>query len=336
MCCMLLSVPTLSQAQTQMASAQYFKNLDLSVTFGTTGIGLEASTNLGDYVRMRGGFDAMIRFEPNVRFGIASMDESGNLSANFTKLNDKLKTFTGYEVDDYIDMTCKPTFYNFKLLFDVFPFKRAKNLWRNLYFTAGFYWGSGEIGRAINTIEGAQTLTGMMMYNHLYGLAVSGDPLVTLSIKDEIDGQYYDTPIYLDYNLCEKLKETGRLGANVGVYKHDIKDENGNVIHKKGTPYMMEPDENGTVRATVKANPFKPYLGIGYGGRLLKNNDRFHVSADLGLLFWGGTPSIVTHDGTNLSKDVTDINGKVGDYVDFVSGLRVYPVFNVRFTTTIF
>ena len=333
---MLLTVPALSQAQTGAASAQYFKNLDVSLTLGTTGVGLELGTNLGDYMRLRGGFDAMIRFEPNVRFGVASMDVDGNLSANFTKLSEKLKTFTGYDVDDYIDMTCKPTFYNFKLLFDVFPFKRADNLWRNFYFTAGFYWGSSEIGRAINTVEGAQTLTGIRMYNHLYGLALSGEPMVTLSVKDEIDGQYYDTPIYLDYNLSEKLKETGRLGVNVGVYKEDIKDADGNVIHKKGTPYMMEPDKDGTVRATVKANPFKPYVGIGYGGRLLKNNDRYHVSADLGMLFWGGKPSILTHDGTDLNKDVVDIGGKVGDYVDFVGGLRVYPVLNVRFTTTLF
>ena len=98
----------------------------------------------------------------------------------------------------------------------------------------------------------------------------------------------------------------------------------------------MEPDKDGTVRARVKANPFKPYLGIGYGGRLLKNSDRYHISADLGILFWGGTPSIIMHDGTNLARDVVDIGGKVGDYVDFISGLHVYPVLNLRITKTIF
>ena len=41
-------------------------------------------------------------------------------------------------------------------------------------------------------------------------------------------------------------------------------------------------------------------------------------------MFWGGTPEVVTHDGTDLAKDVENIGGKVGDYVRFVKSLKVY------------
>ena len=92
----------------------------------------------------------------------------------------------------------------------------------------------------------------------------------------------------------------------------------------------MEPDENSTVKASVFVNSFKPYLGVGYGGRVSKKNDNIRIAFDCGVMFWGGTPQIITHDGTDLAKDVENIGGKVGDYVSFVKGLKVYPVMNLK------
>ena len=100
--------------------------------------------------------------------------------------------------------------------------------------------------------------------------------------------------------------------------------------------YYMEPNENAMVYANAYTNSFKPYLGFGYEGRLIKGNDKYHIGFDAGAMFWGGTPSIITHDGTNLSKDVKDINGKIGTYVDLVKGFKVFPVLNLRITRTIF
>ena len=90
------------------------------------------------------------------------------------------------------------------------------------------------------------------------------------------------------------------------------------------------------VHVYAKSNAFKPYVGFGYGGRLLKNRDDLKVSFDLGAMFWGGTPDLYVHDGVNLTKDVENIGGQVGDYVDLFKVFKVYPVLQVRFTKTIF
>lgn len=44
----------------------------------------------------------------------------------------------------------------------------------------------------------------------------------------------------------------------------------------------------------------------------------------------------MTHEGINLAKDVEDIGGKVGSYVDLVKAFKVFPVLNLRITRTIF
>ena len=90
------------------------------------------------------------------------------------------------------------------------------------------------------------------------------------------------------------------------------------------------------VKAEVRVNAFKPYLGFGYGGRLFKGDDRYMVSFDCGAMFWGGTPSILTHDGTDLAKDVEDVQWRVGDYVRLIKGVKAFPVLNVRITRTLF
>ena len=121
--------------------------------------------------------------------------------------------------------------------------------------------------------------------------------------------------------------------GNIKMVEDFVLDENGNKIQK---PYRMEPDNNCQVSAKATVNSFRPYLGFGYGGRLLKKDDRYQVSFDAGLMFWGGTPDIITHDGTNLSKDVINIGGKVGDYVDLIKGVKAFPVLNLRITRRLF
>ena len=53
-------------------------------------------------------------------------------------------------------------------------------------------------------------------------------------------------------------------------------------------------------------------------------------------MIWGGTPDLITHDGTNLTKDIKNIMYSVGDYVDVVKKFKVFPVINLRITRKLF
>lgn len=286
-----------------------FEHLDLSITAGTTGIGFDLATPIHEQFRLRAGFSFIPDFDVKMNFGFEGrrQDENGNwVTTKFDSMADKFSEFTNLEINDNIDMLGNPNFYNCKLLLDFFPIKNC-----DFYITAGIYYGDSKIAKSCNTIEDMPSLLGVTMYNNFYDKIVNGEPI-------------FGEDIYLSPENEEKFLNNGRVGIHIG-------DRVGT-----GEPYMMEPDENSTVKADILVNSLKPYLGIGYGRRLTKRNDGMRISFDAGVMFWGGTPKVVTHDGTNLSKDVEDIPGKVGDYVSFVKKLQAYPVLKLRISFRLF
>ena len=320
-----LAVVTLtSQAQNM------FNHLDLGVTLGTTGIGLDAAMPVGDYVKLRTGFEVMPRFNYDMNFGVESFDGTGTSidQSTFNRMADVLYGLTGFKVDQNVTMKGKPTMWNFKFMVDVYPFKNNKH-W---HFTAGFHWGPSKIAEAVNAQEDSPSLFAVGMYNHIYDVAYADWVLdiPTPLIETETTGA-----VYMDPSMEKTILSMGRMGIPIGKYSHDMTDAQGNV-HKKGETYYMQPNENSMVTVDARTNSFKPYLGVGYEGRLIKGNDNYKIGFDAGVMFWGGTPSIITHDGTDLVHDVEDINGKVGDYVKLIKGVKVFPVLNLRITRRIF
>jgi len=316
----------------QDTDSKAFRHLDLGVSMGSTGIGVEVASPVSSVVRLRAGIDAMLRTTHNMHFDVQSFDENGQLTdSRIDKMSELLRSFTGYEVDGNVTMKGKPKMWNFKLLVDIFPFKNNKH-W---HVTAGFHWGTSTIATAENAIEDSPSLFSMGMYNNMYDNAWKNwngiyEPFIVWGEGDN------RIQMELPSEVSDRLLEYGRMAIHMGDYKHDIVDAEGNVVHKAGDPYLMEPNEHSMVTARVKVNSFKPYLGFGYEGRLLKNNDRYRIGFDCGALFWGGTPDIITHDGTNLAKGVTGISGKVGDYVDLIKGVKVFPVLNLKITRRLF
>ena len=312
-----------------------FQHLDVSVTAGTTGIGIDVASPIGEYVQLRVGYEFMPRFTKTFEFDVMigdqparQYDANGNrIETTFDRLSEMLYQYTGYEVDDHIDMIGKPTMNNFKLLVDVFPFKNNKH-W---HFTGGFYWGPSKFAEAVNTTEAMTSLLSLGMYNQMYERTNHPD-----KYGDVVLIETPDLTIYMPQDLINMFQKNGRMGFSLGEFTHDVYDKNGNLIHSAGDKYVLEPDDKGMVRVTAKSNAFKPYLGFGYGGRLLKGRDDWKVSFDAGAWFWGGTPDLYTHDGTNLTKDVTNIKGQPGTYVDLLKTFKVYPALSVRFTKTIF
>ena len=344
-------VPVLNEKHSEyIPVAQYwkehniFQHLDVSVSAGTTGIGIDLASPIGEYFQLRAGFDYMPRFTAKMKFDVMvgdkparQYDSNGNrVESTFDRMKEMLYNFNGVVVEDHVDMVGKPTMNNFKLLFDVFPFKNNKH-W---HFTAGFYWGPSKFAEAVNTSESMNTLISLAIYNNLYYKAeqdlVYDNPIPIISIPDPDDPDGKTVGLGMNPEMERRILEFGRMGFHLGDYAHDIYDADGNLLHEKGDPYVMEGDANNMVKVSAKSNSFKPYLGVGYGGRLIKKRDDWKISVDAGVMFWGGKPDLYLHDGTNLTEDITNIKGQVGDYVDLFKKFPVFPTLSVRLTKTIF
>ena len=116
-----------------------------------------------------------------------------------------------------------------------------------------------------------------------------------------------------------------------GGLRYDV----GDLVHKAGDSYKMLPVEECMVKANAYAHAVKPYLGFGYGGYIDKYK-RTQLSVDCGVMFWGGRPSIVTHDGVDIVRDLYDLNDSIDRYVKLVKALPVYPVIELKISQRLF
>lgn len=328
----------------------FLNRLDIELTAGSSGLGLDLSTPLSDVVRLRAGVSYIPRTNVTLDFDLMSYGgddaDEETTSQRFDKLSGMMEDFTGVRIDRQIDMHAHGTMVDFRLLVDVFPLPSNKH-W---HATAGFYWGSRKVGHIENTIQEAPSLMGVIIYNNMYDYFMTD--------------QFFDKPFYGDayldpevgMEMKEKFRRYGRLGAHVGDFVE------GSPMYHEGvtTPYLLKPDENGTIRADMYVNSFKPYLGIGYNACVSKDG-RWSIGFDAGALFWG-KPKIYSHerylyyeDGTvsygtvtdpdfkgfigpqvDLATDVADISGKAGDYCRLAKAIHVFPVLNFKISYKLF
>ena len=300
------------QPQVINADRNIFSHLEVGVGVGTTGIGIDLATHITDHLRVRAGVDFTPHIKVPMSFSLQSYTDEGGVNAgNFEKMQSYMKKLTGIDVDDRVDLDGVPTMTSFKLLFDVYPW--VDRGWR---FTAGFYAGGRRAAKALNTMGEMPSLLAVNIYNNFYDYIMSDD-----AIDKPIFGNTYLDPFMVD-EIREDLEGQGYMGIHVGDYKD-------------GRPYMMQPDKDGMVKVSAFVNRFKPYVGLGYTGDLGKTK-RWKLDVDCGMMMWGGTPSLIVHDGVNLSKDIVNIKGKPGDYVDMMKVFKVYPVVSVSVSYRIF
>lgn len=296
-----------------------FQHLEVALTGGTTGVGIDFSAPINDYLKIRAGYTFVPKFTIGMKFGVGIeermylKDDAGNLIldgegnpelSDFGRIINYVESFTGNKTQNEMTMIAEPFIHNFKLLIDVHPFQNKR--W---YFTGGVYAGSSTIASVTNSREDMPTLYTANMFNKIYEKAEADEPYASFMGFD-----IYAGPALLDY---------GRIGLNVGE-------------RNDGTTYMMEPNEYCIVGVDAKVNTFKPYLGFGYGTSALSGTRKTNFSFDCGVLFWGGAPDLITHDGTNLTKDITNIDGKIGQYVDIARKFRVYPVVSISISRLLF
>ncbi|MBR4842787.1 MAG: hypothetical protein IK006_06825 [Bacteroidaceae bacterium] len=295
-------------------------DLSLSVEAGSTGIGFGVESRLNKRIRLRTGFDWMPKFKLPLHFNI-QVGEDGDPGydsegrSRFDRMSAYLEDMTGFKIDQEVDMIAEPSFHNFKLLVDVYPFRND-----HWYFTTGFYVGPSVIGKAYNRTEEMTTLISVSMYNNIYNKVYD----LEYNDESEYDGVFLgmELPPYVN----SRILEAGRMGMHIG----DFKD---------GTPYMMEPDEDNMVKAKMKVNSFRPYLGAGFNGLIDRKNERLKFAADCGVMFWGGSPKVYAQPGTDQETEITtlnNLNGQVSKYIDISNKFKVFPIINISISYRLF
>lgn len=290
--------------------------MDVGLSLGDMGLGLELSVPVTKWANVRAGIDWLPQITVPLYFSLSTYSD-GLPTGNFNRVQELLYEMTGIEIDDQVKMKGKASMVNFKLLVDVFPFQDN----RHWHFTAGFYAGTSQVAKAINDKNEMPTLVGLNVYNRAYNYFTNLESIFDVPLGG---GGYMDPDIV--EQLQEKFRHYGRIGIRIGDFKN-------------GESYIMEPAPDGSVSAKAFVNHFKPYLGAGYSTDL-DSKHRWHFGVDFGVLFWGGDPKVINHDyvsgkDINFTKDLVNIRGKVGEYMKVVHALPIYPMLSVKVSYTI-
>lgn len=332
-----------------------FEHLDLAVTAGSTGLGFDLATHMNEYVRLRAGAAFIPQFNYRMSFGVqvgdeaeSKFDEYGNrVETRFDRLANLLESMTGLRVDDRVDMLGSPRMNNFKFMIDLFPLKN-----KHWSVSVGAYIGKSCFAKAKNTMGDMSSLMAVSIYNNMYNRILAEEPLF----------DYRGMTATLPTEFTDVVRSYGKMSMPIGEFVHDVEAQQdvlyeynvidditgevlhakgdvrvaqGEVLYHKGEEYRMIPGQDNMVRVKATNNVFRPYVGIGYEGSISKN-ERLVLGANAGVMMWGGRPNLITHEGVDLIHDLTNVHGKVGNYVRLAKKFPVYPVLEFRLAYRIF
>ena len=186
--------------QAQAQDDNIFKHVGFGVGFGLSGITIDASTMITDYVGVRAGVDIF----PGISYG-TDVDMSG-LSEATQKAKDlnTVPGMTAYQTPDVpekLKIEGKLALTTGHVLFDAYPFKKS-----SFHFTAGAYFGSSDIVKVYNQDDGA--FKDVRQFNDRTGKysnwsTVDGAPRIGMQM-----GDYFLQPD-LDGNLEASIRVNG-------------------------------------------------------------------------------------------------------------------------------
>ena len=100
--------------------------------------------------------------------------------------------------------------------------------------------------------------------------------------------------------------------------------------------YIIHEDAEGIVKANIKVNSVKPYVGVGFGRAVPKRH--VNVAMDLGVMFHG-KPTVNAYspeDDAWVKATSSDTGNEDGGAIDIISKISVWPVLNIRLTGRFF
>lgn len=316
-----------------------FSHLDIATTVGSTGVGIDIATPVTPWLSVRAGASIMPRINIPFQYVFSAGDVTGGSkedyktdASTFTKMSDLFYSITGTKIHRGVNMDRHTMLDNVKLLFDFYPLRN-----KHWHATAGFYYGSRTFAYGRNIPEDAPTFVSVGFYNELYRKAVNNEPLMSSNGTE------------FPEDIRQKFITYGRVHVFCGKYTHDILDDNGNVVHKEGDSFYLEPDENGEMIVDARVNRFRPFLGFGYSGRMMKNDDHWRIGFEAGAMLWGGIPEVIVkrreQDMTsptahyyelNLMDDIRELPYYAQKEADLVNKLPVFPVLELRLSYRLF
>ena len=203
----------------------------------------------------------------------------------------------------------------------------------------------------MNTEDATPTLASVNMYNSLYMKACKGESMLEY---EDSRGTMHEASFPPGFD--ERLITAGMMGMPLGHFAD-------------GDKAMMVPNRNSAAKATMEVSKFRPYLGLGYN-TALSPDGKWKLSVDAGVMFWGGKPKVYVdnvyrlnsieedddyfyYDMTwqrkddytfedvqpqriDLTRDVSDIRGKVGDMVKTVKKFKCLPMVGITISHTLF
>lgn len=264
-----------------MNERNILSHMDVGVNVGTTGLGIDVAVPVGNYVRLRAGYNYMPRISLNANFTVeTSKGGIGNLINKIDRIEEKFEEygidmnsesfaeykalfdkFSKVERKDYVTMALKPNLHQFKFMIDVLPFRNNKH-WS---FTAGFFVGPSTVGYAENLEKEVLMLEGVNAYNDIYRnypeYGINGSYLHHV-------GKEKDDPFY----------KHGLAGFCLGRFAD-------------GDMALMVPGEDASAKAEMVVNKVRPYVGFGYNTSLSEDK-RWRLNVDAGVMFLFGSPSV--------------------------------------------
>lgn len=312
---MMSAVMQAQESTSQMSDKNILNHMDLGVNIGTLGIGVDVAVPIGNYVRVRAGYNYMPRFTLHADFSIETskggaakyLEKIKNVDLEkkaaeigvdlnqpeFKEYKDMFDKFRNVEAKDQVTMDLKPNLHQFKFLVDVMPFKNNKH-WS---FTTGFFVGPSTIGEACNQDKETLLLEAVTAYNDLY--------IDYLRNENDFAG-HGEVAV-----LTQLFTSNGIAGVPLGYFED-------------GKKAMMVPNEDGTVSAELKITKVRPYIGFGYNTHLSRNK-KWKLNVDAGVLFRCGKPHIYVD---NIYKiDNTPLQGYFDENFIYhhVSGIGFNP-----------